>query len=291
MLDRLLHPPKWVLLIVPAIVFAALIFIFATGNTESALAYPVYCMSAYSLCILLAAVPRLTKRIKSAIMNSRAAQWAASSAIVSRYLHDLAFRGSISIYQGMTANFFYMIFRIVTGIRYASVWLISMAVYYLVLGGLRAYLVFSYRRRDAKDEYLCYRHAAWLLFLLNIPMGGMIVLMVRTNSGFSYPGYMIYLSALYTFYKMVTSIINLAKFRKVGSPILSAAKVLNSVSAMMSILGLQTAMISRFSTHGEAYRKLMNAVTGGFVYGIIVLIAVYMLLHSRKIQKGADFPE
>ena len=74
MLDRLLHPPKWVLLIVPAIVFAALIFIFATGNTESALAYPVYCMSAYSLCILLAAVPRLAKGIKSAIMNNRAAQ-------------------------------------------------------------------------------------------------------------------------------------------------------------------------------------------------------------------------
>ena len=291
MLNKLLHPPKWVLLIVPTVVFAALIFIFATDKTESALAYLVYCMSAYSLCVLIAAVPQMTKRIKSAIMNTRAAQKAASSVVVSRYLHDLAFRGSISIYQGMTVNFFYVIFRIVAGIRYASVWFISMAVYYLVLGGLRAYLIFSYRRRDANSEYRCYRRTAWLLFLLNIPMGGMIVLMVRTNSSFFYPGYIIYLSALYTFYTMVTSIINLAKFRKVGSPILSAAKVLNFVAAMMSILGLQTAMISLFSTNGEAYRKLMNTITGGFVYGIVVAIAVYMLLHSRNIRKKVDFLE
>ena len=119
----------------------------------------------------------------------------------------------------------------------------------------------------------------------------MIVLMVLTNSGFSYPGHIIYLLALYAFYAMVVSILNLAKFRKVGSPILSAAKVLNFVAARMSILCLQTAMISRFSTNGEEYRKLMNAITGGFVYGIVVVIAVYMLLHSRKIRKKVDFFE
>ena len=191
----------------------------------------------------------------------------------------------------MIVNFFYVLFRIATGIRYASVWFISMAVYYMVLGGLRAYLISSYRRREAGGlsfEYHCYRRTAWLLFLLNIPMGGMIVLMVRTNSGFFYPGYIIYLSALYTFYTMAVSIVNLVKFRKLGSPILSAAKVLNFVSAMMSILGLQTAMISRFSVNGENYRRLMNAVTGGFVYGIVVMIAVYMLLHSRKIRKKGE---
>lgn len=112
--------------------------------------------------------------------------------------------------------------------------------------------------------------------------------MVRTNSGFSYPGYIIYLSALYTFYTMVTSIQNLVKFRKLGSPILSAAKVLNFIAAMMSILGLQTAMISRFSENGESYRKMMNAITGGFVYGIVILIAVIMLLHSRKTRKKVE---
>ncbi len=286
--QKLLYPSKWVLIFLPPISFAALIFIFATQNKKSAPAYIIYCMSAYSLMIWSAAVPRLTKRIKSAIINSRIMKKASASKITGRYLNDLAFRGNVSIYQGMAVNAFYVVFRIVAGIRYASVWFISMAVYYLVLGGLRAYLVVCYRRRNPNLERRCYHTTAWLLFLLNIPMGGMIVLMVRTNSGFSYPGSIIYLSALYTFYTMVTSVLNLVKFRKLGSPILSAAKVLNFIAAMMSILGLQTAMISRFSENGESYRKMMNAVTGGFVYGIVILIAVIMLLHSRKTRKKVE---
>lgn len=207
-------------------------------------------------------------------MTSRIMRKVSKSKITGRYLNDLAFRGSVSIYQGVAVIVFYVVFRIVAGIRYASVWFISMAVYYLVLGCLRAYLIVCYRRRDPELEHRCYHTTAWLLFLLNVPMGGMIVLMVRTDSGFSYPGYIIYLSALCTFYTMVTSIQNLVKFRKLGSPILSAAKVLNFIAAMMSILGLQTAMISRFSENGESYRKMMNAITGGFVYGIVILIAV-----------------
>ena len=177
----------------------------------------------------ISALPKMIKRMKSDIRNSKITQKATASKIMGRYLTDTAFRGSINIYQGMTVNFFYVVFRVIAGIRYASVWFISMAVYYLEL------------------ESRCYRRTAWMLFLLNIPMGGMIVLMVRTNSGFSYPGYIIYLSAFYTFYTMVISVLNLVKFRKLGSPILSAAKVLNFIAAMMSILGLQTAMISRFS--------------------------------------------
>lgn len=291
MLAKLLHPPKWVLFVVPPVGLAALICVFAAHREKSAPAYLVYGLSAYALCILLAAVPKTAKRIRSGVINSRMAQALASSAIGGRYLRDLAFRGSVGIYRGMAVNFFYVIFRVVAGIRYASVWFISMAVYYLVLGGLRAHLVFSYRRRNTKNETLCYRRTAWLLFLLNIPMGGMIVLMVRTNSGFSYPGHIIYLSALYTFYTMVTSIRNLVTFRKVGSPILSAAKILDFVAAMMSILGLQSAMISRFSAGGDGYRKLMNAITGGVVYAIVIVIAVYMLLWDRKRRKEARFCE
>ena len=108
--------------------------------------------------------------------------------------------------------------------------------------------------------------------------------MVLTNSGYSYPGYVIYLSAMYTFYTLVISVINLVRFRRLGSPILSAAKVLNFIAALMSILGLQTAMIAQFSTEGDGYRKMMNAITGGAVWLFVILIAVYMLCRSSKMR-------
>ena len=120
------------------------------------------------------ALPKMIKRMKSDIRNSKIMQKATASKIMGRYLTDTAFRGSINIYQGMTVNFFYVVFRVIAGIRYASVWFISMAVYYLVLGILRLYLIYSYRHRSPELESRCYRRTAWMLFLLNILYDGNI---------------------------------------------------------------------------------------------------------------------
>ena len=276
LLERLLHPPKWVLLTLPPIVFAELAYVLLKGK-NSMPAYMIYCMSAYCLTIWVLPLPRLFRKAKANMIHRLT-----GTVFGEKYIGDLAFRGSVSIYQGMMVNFLYVVFRILVGIRYASVWFLTIAIYYLLLGIMRLSLILSYRNRSVKSELRCYRRTAWLLFLLNIPMGGMIVLMVLTDSGYSYPGYVIYLSALYTFYTIILAIVNLVKFRKLGSPILSAAKVLNFVAALMSLLGLQTAMISQFSTKGEDFRRRMNAITGGGVWFSVILIAVYMLLHSRK---------
>lgn len=284
-LFRLLHPPRAVLCLVPPLSFAALFVLFLRGDTRDAAAYAIYMLSAYSLVIWVLAAPKQFQRAAEAVRVSGTMQRIKRSAFGGRYLSDLAFRGSVGICQWMAINFCYVMFRLAVGIRYASVWFLSMAVYYLVLGALRSYLIVCYRRRSPKLEQRCYRITAWLLFLLNIPMGGMIVLMIRTDSGYFYPGSVIYLSALYTFYAFILAIVNVVRFRALGSPILSAAKVLNLVSALMSLLGLQTAMIARFSANGEGYRKLMNTVTGSAVYVAVIVIAVYMLRRSRNFEK------
>lgn len=263
----------------PPFVFAALIYIFLTGQNNSAPAYPIYGLSAYCLTILILPLPKLIQNAKACLMRR-----INDTAFGGKYVNDLAFRGSVSIYQGMAANFLYVLFRIVVGIRYASVWFISIAVYYLVLAVLRLSLIMNYRHKSKAVELRCYRRTAWSLFLLNLPMGGMILLMVLTNSGYSYPGYLIYLSAMYTFYTMIFSVINLVKFRKLGSPILSAAKVLNFIAALMSILGLQTAMIAQFGAESASFRRMMNAITGGAIWLSVILAAVYMLYRSSKLR-------
>ena len=276
LLKKLLHPPKWVLLTLSPIVFAALTYVLLKGK-NSMPTYTIYCMSAYCLTIWILPLPRLFRKVKASITR-----WLTGMAFGRKYVGDLAFRGCISIYQGMMANFLYVMFRIFIGVRYASVWFITIAVYYLLLGIMRLSLVLSCRSRNVKSELRCYRRTAWLLFLLNI---GMIVLMVLTDSGYSYPGYVIYLSALYIFYAVILSVVNLVRLRKLGSPVLSAAKILNFVAALMSMLGLQTAMISQFAAEGENFRRIMNAITGGGVWFSVILIAVYMLLHSRKMKE------
>ena len=280
---RVLHPPRWVRGLMPPIAFAALACVFLTGRQSGALACTVYVVSAYCLVILLLPAPKLARSAKAAVMRR-----ISGTAFGGRYMRDLAFRRSVSLYQGTAFDLLYAAFRIVMGVRYTSAWFISMAAYYLALGILRLSLIVSSRRGDKENELSCYRRTAWLLFLLNVPMGGMILLMVLTNAGYSYPGYVVYLSAIYTFYTVAVSAVNLVKYRKLGSPILSAAKALNFIAALMSVLGLQTAMISQFSAQGGSFRRTMNAITGGTVWGAAILIAACMLYRSAKMKEKVN---
>lgn len=276
---KLLFPPLWIVCTVPPVVFAALICLFAFGKKTGVFTYAVYFLSAYSLTILVLRMPGMIRRGKATFTR-----YIDRYDFAVRYRDDLAFRGGVGIFRGIVTNFLYAGFRIALGILYTSVWFISVAVYYSALGVLRLSLFRSYRRRGKGGEVRCYRRTAWLLFLLNVPMGGMIFLMVVKNSAFSYPGYVIYVSALYTFYTAITSVFNLVRYRRLGSPILSAAKAVNFIAALMSVLCLQTAMIAQFSPDRVDFRRGMNALTGAMVWCAVIGIAFYMLIRSRKMK-------
>jgi len=146
LLFRLLYPPKFVLFAAVFISILSLCCIFLSGKTDCAAAYCAYFISAYALTVLMLALPKAYRRAEAAVKGSKAFQRLIGTKFADRYLNDLSFRGSVSIYQGMAVNFLYVIFRIITGIRYASVWFISMAAYYFMLGLLRAYLIRCYRK-------------------------------------------------------------------------------------------------------------------------------------------------
>lgn len=289
-MKKALYPPKGIRYGVPPAAFTVVIVIFTLKQQDCVWAYPVYVTAAYGMAVVVMTVVKDVPKLKKKAKTGALMQKVNSTTIGARYCSDLAFRGTLSIYEGMIINFLYAIFRVITGICYGSVWFLSMAAYHLVLGGMREYLAVAYRRKErmgASYQSKCYRKTAGLLLLLNIPMGGMIFLVIQENSAYQYPGYIIYLSVMYTFYTIVLAIINLFKYRKLGSPILSAAKILNFVSAMMSVFGLQTAMIAHFSTEGETFRKLMNTITGSFVYGSHFNCAVYIVFRIKTREEEA----
>lgn len=282
---RLLRPPAWVLFIASPAVFAALAVVFIAGWNDYPPAAALYSLSAYCLLAWALAAPELAGRLKRAVLSHVAVRRALDSDFGRRYRGDALFRGRVSLYRGMSVNFLYVLFRAAVGVRYASAWFISMAVYYLALGRLRLGLVWSGRRGGADEERRAYRRTGWLLLGLNIPMGGMIVQMVLKDAGYSYPGYVVYLSAAYTFYMAIRSIVDLVRSRRLGSPLLSAARAINFVAATMSVLGLQTAMLARFSQDGEAFRRTMNAITGAAVWSGAILTGAAMLRRSFREER------
>lgn len=282
---KLLHPPIPIAITVPAVSFIILIIVFVNNYSKSMLSYIIYVMSAYSLVVVITTYPKLFKRIKSTIDNSATMKKIAATPLGGRYLNDLSFRGSINIYQVLSINFLYASLHMINGLLSRSAWFISLSLYYLILGLLRVYLAYNYHKCNLDQAALCYLRTAQLLFLLNIPMGGIIILMISKNSGFTYSEFTIYLSALYSFYITIISVVNIVKFKKHGNPILYASQFLNFISALMSILALQTAMIARFSEEGDEYRKLMNTVTGSVVWGIVLLVALHMTMQWQRLAQ------
>lgn len=130
------------------------------------------------------------------------------------------------------------------------------------------------------SEWRRYRLCGVILLLMNVALAGMVILAVNENSGFEYPGMLIYVMAMYAFYAVITAVRNVVKFRKYGSPVLSAAKVICLTAAMVSMLSLETAMLTRFGAAEDAeFRQIMAGSTFAVTappprYILCILLAV-----------------
>ena len=71
------------------------------------------------------------------------------------------------------------------------------------------------------------------------------------------------------------------------SPIMSTSKVINLAAALVSMLALETAMLSQFGAENSIeFKRVMVAATGAGVSVVIVTMAIYMIIHgSREIKK------
>jgi hypothetical protein len=84
---------------------------------------------------------------------------------------------------------------------------------------------------------------------------------------------------------MITAIINVVKFRKLGSPILSAAMIVNLTAAMVSMLSLETAMLAEFGSDEPIFRRYMTGASGGVVCTFVLGMAIYMIVRSTRYIK------
>ena len=178
-------------------------------------------------------------------------------------------------------NLLYIAIKLTSGIYYRSWWFITLAVYYALLAATRFLLLWRWGGIGLEMELRRYRLCGAILLLINVALAGMVVLMIHQNQGYDYPGVLIYAMATYSFYMVFIAAVNVIKFRRHGSPVLSAAKAINLAAALVSILALETAMVAQFGG-GDDYRKMMTAATGCGVCVMILGMAVFMIVWSTK---------
>ncbi len=252
--------------------------------------YPVqilsYLFSAYALAVTITGFPHiisLVKRIKKYISDHPLMIKFKSTKLGAKYLNDLNFRTEISLYFGLFINLLYIGMNIFSGIRYHAIWFISLAFYYILLAAMRYMLLRKgNNEHNLFNEWKRYRMCGIILLIMNQALAAIVIIIVKQNKGFNYSGLLIYAMAMYSFYSVISAITNIVKFRKRGSPVISAAKAVRFVAALVSMLSLTTAMINQFGDDDENFRKMMTGTVGGSVCTIVIAMAVYMIFRANK---------
>ncbi len=285
---KILFPPLWLILIFALLSAGALVSVFIKGWSTSPFASVIYALASYSLTVLCLAGWKTLRRC-----YLKAKEKVSKNPYANRYLTDAAFKTRVSLNRSLAINLLYAAVNAVSARIYRTSWFIIFSVYYAIMAIMRFLLVrFVGRNKIGQNrlgELKRSRLCAFVLMTVNLALTGAVLMMVQFDRGFEYQGILIYGMAAYTFYITTTAVIDLVRYRKYHSPVLSAAKVIKLAAALVSMLSLETAMLSQFG--GDSSPEMRNALimaTGGGISVIIAAIAVSMIVRSTlEIKKMA----
>ena len=279
---RLLFPPLAIILLLIAVSAAALIRIFLDGLETTIPACVCYVISFYTLCVSCAfcwkTLPRYWRSGRNRLYANRYAN---------RYLTDTAYKTHVNLYRALLIDLVYVGTNALSSYVYHTRWFALFAIYHGILAVMR-FLLLHYMRRntlgsDHMGELRRARLCACILLTVNLALSAAVLMMVYSHRGLEYPGVLIYAMALYTFYVTISAIVELVRFRKYRSPVLSMTKIIKTASALFSLLLLETAMLSRFGTDMPSeHRQIMIMATGGGIAVAVIGMASYMIVRTTN---------
>ena len=279
---KILFPPIGLIMILTVISTIALVAIFVNGWETYPVACICYVIAFYTLTVICMfcwkVLPGCYQTVKSKLHSNKYAD---------RYLTDVVYKTEIGLYRSLAINLIYVAVNAVSGIIYKTYWFGIFAVYYGIIAIMRFLLVRYVGKNTIGNNYLGElkraRLCAAILLTINLALSGAVLMMVYFDRGFQYQGFLIYVIALYTFYITTTAIIDMVKYRKYKSPIMSITKVIKMASALFSMLFLETAMFTQFGTEtSPEAKRIMIMATGAGISVAVVVMAIYMIVRTSK---------
>lgn len=210
-----------------------------------------------------------------------------------RFLADYTFRTILTTLPTFLINVAYTVYNGVIGIINQSVWFITMAVYYSLLGIMRYRAVSTGRKisrlddreQIRKKELSVIKTDGILLLVLNLALSGVVLLTIAQDTAKRYSEIMVISIAAYTFYKITMAVVNMVKVRKTKSPILITIRNIGAADALVSMLTLQAAMFASFQDKNSLNTNQMNAITGLSVCILISILGISMIWYAWKKKK------
>ena len=275
----LLFPHISITIILIPIDTVFLVYSMVFLGKESPVAIISYVLAFYTLmvwCFKISHLVRFFKTFKDE--NKYAKIW----------LDDTRFRMNVSLYGSLIWNTAYALLQLGMGFWHHTFWFYSMAGYYITLAVMRFFLVRHTSRHKPvekmKEELIKYRTCGWIFLLMNLTLSVMVFFMVYWNRTFHHHEITTITMATYTFTAFTMAVINMVKYRKYNSPVYSASKAISLAAASVSMLTLESTMLTTFDDGNTdaLTRKILLGATGGVVSVFIIIMAIYMIVQSTK---------
>lgn len=273
---KLLFPPIPIVVLLVLVAVTLLVYAFAFDNADEIVAYVSYFLSAYALTVLCFKTPDILRKAKA---------FKAENKYLRRYLSDTRLRVEISLYSSLFVNVAYALFQLGLGFWHRSIWFYALAGYYALLAVMRFVLVKETRKpgKHLFMEHLLYRFCGVLLLVMNLALSVIVSYIVLLNRGFTHHPITTIAMAAYTFGTLAKAIVNVIKYRKYNSPVYSASKAVSLAAALVSMLTLETAMLTAFGEENSpVFRQSMTGATGVAVCAFVLVMAIYMIVRSTK---------
>ena len=275
----LLFPHIAIMIILIPIATVLLVGSMVFIGTESVIAYISYVLATYTLTIWCFKIPTLIKFFKTFKNENKYAR---------RWQDDTRLRVNVSLYGSFAWNALYGIFQLWLGFYHHTFWFCSLGGYYICLAVMRFFLVRHTRKyapgEKMQAELMKYRACGIVFLVMNLSLALIIFFMVYWNRTFEHHMITAITMAAYTFTALTTAIVNVIKYRKYNSPVYSASKAISLAAALVSMLTLESTMLTTFGdgTMTAIERKWMLGATGGVVSLLIVATAIYMIVVGTK---------
>ena len=248
-------------------------------GTESAISYISYVLAAYTLTIWCFKIPYLIEFFKNFKNENKYAR---------KWLDDARLRINVTLYGSLVWNSLYGVLQLWLGVYHHTFWFYSLGAYYICLAIMRYFLVRHTQKYTPgarmKLELIKYRACGWVFLLMNLALALIIFFMVYWNRTFKHHMITTIAMAAYTFTALTVAIVNVVKYRKYNSPVFSASKAIALAAALVSMLTLESTMLTTFSdeTMTATSQKWMLGATGAVISAVIVAIAIYMIVVSTQ---------
>lgn len=190
----------------------------------------------------------------------------------------------------LSFNVIYAIYNGFLGAWLSSAWFAAMSFYYILLGVMRFKAIKAEYKKKSETEMDCFKgkeisllkSSGIILLFLTLALIGTAVL-IDSNTK-EYGEIAMITIATYTFYKIISAIINVVKVRKRNSPLCTVIRKISCADAVMSVLPMQSSMIMSFDQDNGMDFRLMTGLTGAGICIVIFYLGVSMIVSAHKLK-------